>query len=139
MSQDVQDQDVPEKGVQSWRFPRMFWTGNAAELCERAAYYGMAIALAYYLTDQIGFSDIWTGYVAGAFASILYLLPTFSGIMADRIGFRRALILAFTLLVIGYALLGVAGIELSSAPAAADSAALAEASSSRRTRRWGAS
>ena len=33
------------QGAQTWRFPRMFWTGNAAELCERAAYYGTFIAL----------------------------------------------------------------------------------------------
>jgi len=38
------------QGAQSWRFPRMFWTGNAAELCERAAYYGTFIALSLYLT-----------------------------------------------------------------------------------------
>ena len=35
----------------SWRFPRTFWIANAAELFERAAYYGMAIALVLYLTD----------------------------------------------------------------------------------------
>ena len=94
----------------NWRFPRTFWFANVAELFERAAYYGMAIALAHYLTDRIGFTDVSTGYVAAAFASILYLLPTFSGILADRIGFRRALLLAFALLAVGYALLGVAGL-----------------------------
>ena len=90
----------------SWRFPRTFWIANTAELFERAAYYGMAIALVVYLTDRVGFTDIEAGFLAGSFASILYLLPTFSGIMADKIGFRRALMLAFALLTFGYALLG---------------------------------
>jgi len=103
----------PQPQRSGWSYPRTFWIANGAELFERAAYYGMAIALAYYLTDQIGFSDVWTGYVAGAFASVLYLLPTFTGIMADRIGFRRALILAFALLTVGYALLGLAGLTVS--------------------------
>ncbi len=94
----------------TWRFPRTFWYANVAELFERAAYYGMFIALTLYLTDRIGFGDIWTGLVGAGFASVLYLLPTFSGIMADRIGFRRALLLAFGLLAAGYALLGVAGV-----------------------------
>lgn len=102
----------------AWSYPRTFWIANGAELFERAAYYGMAIALAVYLTDQIGFTDVWTGYVAGAFASILYLFPTFTGIMADKIGFRRALILAFACLTAGYALLGVAGLRVGH-PAAA--------------------
>lgn len=97
-------------GRVSWRFPRTFWMANGAELFERAAYYGMAIALAVYLTDKIGFTDIQTGYVAAVFASVLYLLPTFTGIMADRMGFRRALLLAFACLTVGYALLGVAGL-----------------------------
>lgn len=94
----------PEK--LSWRFPRTFWFANAAELFERAAFYGAFIFLAYYLTERVGFSDQEAGIVSALFASILYLLPTFMGTMADRIGFRRALMLAFALLTAGYWLLG---------------------------------
>ncbi len=92
----------------SWRFPRMFWIANGAELFERAAFYGMFIALAVYLTREIGFTDVQTGWVAALFACVLYLLPTFMGVMADTIGFRRALMLAFALLTAGYFLLGAA-------------------------------
>ncbi len=90
----------------SWRFPRTFWIANGIELFERAAYYGCFIALAVYLTDSVGFTDVQTGWVVACFASVLYLLPTFLGALADRIGFRAALILAFTLLAAGYGLLG---------------------------------
>lgn len=89
-----------------WSFPRAFWTANVAELFERAAYYGVFIELSLYLTRRIGFTDIEAGYVAACFSSVIYLLPTFMGAMADRIGFRKALALAFFLLTIGYALLG---------------------------------
>ncbi|UCC29655.1 MAG: MFS transporter [Phycisphaerales bacterium] len=92
----------------SWRFPRTFWIANTAELFERAAFYGMFIALTLYLTREVGFTDKETALVAGLFASVLYLLPTFMGAMADKIGFRRALILAFSLLTVGYFLLGAA-------------------------------
>jgi len=90
----------------SWRFPRTFWFANGAELCERAAFYGMFITLVRYLNQDIGFTDVETGWITGAFASILYFLPTFMGIMADKIGFKQALMLAFTLLTGGYWLLG---------------------------------
>jgi dipeptide/tripeptide permease len=90
----------------SWRFPRTFWIANTAELLERAAFYGMFIALTLYLTRKVGFTDVEVGYVGACFASILYLLPLFVGAMADRIGFRKALMLAFVLLTVGYALLG---------------------------------
>lgn len=89
-----------------WRFPRIFWIANTTELFERAAFYGMFITLTLYLTRIIGFSDVEAGYVSACFASVIYLLPTFLGAMADKIGFRRALILAFILLTVGYALLG---------------------------------
>ncbi|MCH8967431.1 MAG: MFS transporter, partial [Planctomycetes bacterium] len=96
----------PEK--LGWRFPRAFWVANTAELFERAAFYGMFIALVLYLTRDVGFTDIEAGYVTAAFASIIYLLPTFMGAMADKIGFRRALMLAFSLLTVGYFLLAAA-------------------------------
>jgi dipeptide/tripeptide permease len=94
------------RATSGWRFPRTFWVANTIELFERAAFYGMFIALALYLTERVGFSDIQAGYAAAAFSSVMYLLPPFSGAMADKIGFRRALILAFALLAIGYFLLG---------------------------------
>lgn len=90
----------------SWRFPRTFWYANGAELCERAAYYGMFITLYRYLNIDVGFTDPQTGLVTALFAGGIYLLPTFMGIMADKIGFKQALILAFSLLAAGYALLG---------------------------------
>ena len=90
----------------SWRFPGTFWIANSVELFERAAFYGVFIVLSLYLTRRVGFTDVESGYVAACFSSVLYLLPTFMGAMADRIGFRRTLMLAFSLLTVGYFLLG---------------------------------
>ncbi len=100
------DQPSPPTEKPTWRFPKTFWFANSAELFERAAYYGMFITLLRYLNADIGFTDVEAGYVTGIFAAVLYFLPTFMGIMADKIGFRRALIIAFALLTAGYALLG---------------------------------
>ncbi|HID38554.1 MAG TPA: MFS transporter, partial [Calditrichaeota bacterium] len=90
-----------------WKFPREFWTANIIELFKRAAYYGMFIALTLFLTREVGFTDIETGWVTALFASFLYLAPTFTGTLADKMGFRQALILAFLLLGIGYLFLGL--------------------------------
>ena len=91
----------------TWKFPREFWMANLMELTERAAYYGFFIVLTLYLTDIVGFGDKMTGVVAGVFFSGLYLLPPFVGAIADRIGFKNGLILAFSLLTIGYFFLGI--------------------------------
>ncbi len=90
-----------------WKFPKEFWLANFMELCERAAYYGFFIVLTLYLTDIVGFNDKETGIVAGVFFAGLYFLPPFVGAIADKIGFKNGLILAFGLLTIGYALLGM--------------------------------
>jgi dipeptide/tripeptide permease len=84
------------------KFPRAFWTANAVELLERAAWYGVFVALTLYLSRILGFSDIEAAATSGVFSAGLYFLPTFSGAYADKIGFRRALLLAFSLLTIGY-------------------------------------
>jgi dipeptide/tripeptide permease len=95
------------KSELSWKFPKDFWLANVMELCERAAYYGFFILLTVYLTDLVGFSDIWGNTIAGVFAAFVYFLPPFSGAISDRIGFKNGLILAFGLLAIGYFFLGI--------------------------------
>ena len=95
------------KPQNTWRFPKTFWFANAMELCERAAYYGFFILITLYLSKVVGFSDVEAGIISGVFSGCLYLLPPFAGLIADRIGFRRAMILAFSLLTFGYGILGV--------------------------------
>lgn len=91
----------------TWRFSSPFWVANGVELLERAAWYGVFVAITLYLSRILGFDDIEAGVISGVFSAGLYLLPPFSGAYADRIGFRRALLLAFGLLSIGYALMWV--------------------------------
>lgn len=95
------------KRKESWKFPREFWLANFMELCERAAYYGFFIVLTLYLTDIVGFDDKATGIVAGIFFALLYFFPPFVGAVSDKIGFKNGLIVAFSLLTVGYFFLGV--------------------------------
>ena len=97
---------IAKKTKGGWKFPRAFWTANVVELFERAAYYAVFIAITLYLTRVVGFNDINAGWIGGVFAAGLYFLPPFSGAFADKIGFRKAVILAFALLSIGYFTLG---------------------------------
>lgn len=92
---------------ETWKFPRAFWVANTVELFERAAYYGVFIVITLYLSRIIGFGDIEAATIAGLFQAMLYLLPTFAGAYADKIGFRKSLMLAFGLLTLGYAGMGL--------------------------------
>ncbi|MFI3286757.1 MAG: MFS transporter [Rikenellaceae bacterium] len=84
------------------KFSRAFWVANSVELLERAAYYGVFVVITLYLSRIIGFNDIESATIAGGFSALLYFLPTFAGALADKIGFRSAMLLAFSLLTVGY-------------------------------------
>ena len=83
-------------------FSKAFWTANIVELLERGAYYGVFIVITLYLSRILGFSDVEAAMISGVFSGGLYLLPTFTGALADKIGFKYSLILAFSLLTLGY-------------------------------------
>ena len=88
-------------------FTRAFWVSNTVELFERMAYYAVFIVLTIYLSSILGFNDFEASMISGLFSGGLYLLPIFSGAYADKIGFRKSMIIAFSLLSVGYLGLGV--------------------------------
>lgn len=88
------------------KFSRTFWTANMSELFERMAYYAIFIVITLYLSQTLGFSDIEAGIISGLFSGGLYLLPMFTGAIADKFGYRQSILLAFVLLTIGYFSLG---------------------------------
>jgi proton-dependent oligopeptide transporter, POT family len=98
--------DTPPAGLLR-SFPRVFWIANVMELFERAAYYGLNSVLAIYLTDEIvrgglGFSEQSVGFLQGLIYAFTYVIPILGGALADRYGYRRMLLIAFSLLASGY-------------------------------------
>ena len=87
-------------------FERPFWVANFTELFERLAYYGASAVLAIYLNEQLHFSKELTGWMIGIFGFVVWFLPVLGGTLADRFGFRRALMFAYLVMTIGYFLLG---------------------------------
>lgn len=88
------------------KFPRTFWAANTIELFERLAYYGMNVIISIYLTRRVGFSTENSITIVGLFIASLYLLPIPAGAISDKIGFRNGLFIAFSVLAIGYGVLG---------------------------------
>ena len=89
----------------SERFPKIFWTANATELFERAAYYSMASFIVIYL-GQLGLGTYWPAILNTLLWYLVYFLPVLSGTIADQVGYRRSLLFAFVLLAGGYFLMG---------------------------------
>jgi len=87
-------------------FESAFWIANTTELFERLAYYATAAVLAIYLNEQLHFSSELTGWLIGTFGLVVWFLPVLGGTLADRFGFRRALMFAYLVMTLGYFLLG---------------------------------
>jgi dipeptide/tripeptide permease len=87
-------------------FEPAFWIANLTELFERLAYYATAAVLAIYLNEQLHFSSELTGWLIGTFGLVVWFLPILGGTLADRFGFRRALMFAYLIMTMGYFLLG---------------------------------
>lgn len=88
-----------------------FWIASMMELFERWAWYGMFAVLALYLTGStdegaLGFSHIEKGQIMGVVTAILYFLPIITGVVADKIGYKLSLIIAYVLLGTGYYFMG---------------------------------
>jgi dipeptide/tripeptide permease len=89
-------------------FSKPFWAANVSELFERIAYYGMAPVLVPYLTQVRGFDESAAIRVGGNLGFIVYGVTILSGMLADWLGYRRAMLLAYVLLAAGYAGVGAA-------------------------------
>ncbi|PYT82249.1 MAG: hypothetical protein DMG40_06685 [Acidobacteria bacterium] len=90
-------------------FERPFWVANISEIFERLSYYGAFASLAIYLQGKLNFSTEQTGTLTGIFGGMVWFLAIFGGAVADRLGFRRALSLAYLILAVAYFLIGSIG------------------------------
>jgi proton-dependent oligopeptide transporter, POT family len=90
-------------------FERSFWIANATEIFERLSYYGAFASLALYLQEKLNFSTEQTGTLTGIFGGMVWFLAIFGGATADRLGFRRALSVAYLILTAAYFLIGSIG------------------------------
>jgi dipeptide/tripeptide permease len=89
------------------KYPRIFWLSNLIELFERYAWYGFYMGFGLFLvgskeTGAMGFSPVEKGTIMGTGSMLLYLLPILTGAIADKIGYKRVLLLAFMIYASGF-------------------------------------
>lgn len=90
-------------------FERPFWVANISELFERLSYYAAFASLARYLHETLSFPAAQASSLTGLFGGLVWFLAAFGGTLADRLGFRRSLSLAYFILSFSYFLLGSLG------------------------------
>lgn len=87
-------------------FERPFWVANITEMFERLSYYGSFAFLVRYLNETLHFPTEQATTLTSIFGFAVWFLAIFGGAVADKMGFRRALSLAYLVLTIAYFLIG---------------------------------
>ncbi len=78
------------------------------EMWERFSFYGMRALLMLYMTSKLQYPDAKASLIYGTYTSLVYLMPLFGGMIADRIlGYRKAVILGGILMAIGHFVLAL--------------------------------
>ena len=90
-------------------FERPFWVANFSELFERLSYYAVFAVLARYLHEGLHFDVERASSLTGMFGGWVWFLAVIGGAVADRLGFRRALSLAYLILSFAYFMMGSIG------------------------------
>jgi POT family proton-dependent oligopeptide transporter len=87
-------------------FERPFWVANTTEIFERLSYYAVFASLVRYLHEVLRFPTEQASTLGGFFGGAVWIMAIFGGALADKIGFRRALSLAYLILSCSYFLVG---------------------------------
>ncbi|MFA5623657.1 MAG: MFS transporter [Bradymonadales bacterium] len=87
-----------------------FWSANIMEAFERLAYFGVRTILPLYMvgteTGRLGMSYTEKGVIFTVWALLQCLIPMISGGFTDNYGYKKSLVVAFTVNIIGYLLMG---------------------------------
>ncbi len=102
----------PPSLLDRFRLPWPFWMLCTMEMWERLAYYGLRVVVGVYIAQ----ADVEGGlhWTQADRATIFFwwsifqsVLPTFTGGLADRYGYKKTILVSITLKLLGYVLMGM--------------------------------
>ncbi|MCB0508002.1 MAG: peptide MFS transporter [Chitinophagales bacterium] len=78
------------------------------EMWERFSFYGMRALLVLFMVQQLHYGDVKANLIYGTYTALVYLMPLFGGIAADKVlGYRKAIILGGALMALGHLILAI--------------------------------
>ena len=78
------------------------------EMWERFSFYGMRALLVLFMVHQLHYADAKANLIYGTYTALVYLMPLFGGIAADKfLGYRKAIILGGILMAAGHLILAI--------------------------------
>ena len=78
------------------------------EMWERFFFFLMRALLVLFMVHQLHYADVKANLIYGTYTALVYLMPLFGGIAADKIlGYRKAIILGGILMALGHLILAI--------------------------------
>jgi POT family proton-dependent oligopeptide transporter len=90
------------------RHPKQLYLLFFTEMWERFSFYGMKALLLAYMVSQLKFDEPKGYAILGSYSALVYTMPMFGGMIADRyLGYRKAILFGGVLMAIGHLVLAV--------------------------------
>lgn len=90
------------------KHPRQLYLLFFTEMWERFSFYGMKALLLAYMVTQLKFDEPKGYAILGSYAALVYTMPMFGGMLADRfLGYRKAITFGGIMMTIGHLVLAI--------------------------------
>jgi POT family proton-dependent oligopeptide transporter len=102
------DGTTAENEIVETKHPKQLYLLFFTEMWERFSFYGMKALLLAYMVTQLKFDEPKGYAILGSYAALVYTMPMFGGMLADRfLGYRKSILFGGILMVIGHLTLAV--------------------------------
>ena len=87
--------------------PKGLWVLALANTGERFGYYTMLAVFALFLGENFGFEAGTASEIYTWFLTMVYFLPLFGGMLADKFGYSKMVVIGIVIMFVGYLLLSL--------------------------------
>ncbi len=87
--------------------PKGLYALALANTGERFGYYTMLAVFTLFIKDNFGFNEGTAGLIYSTFLMLVYFLPLFGGMLADRIGYGKCVTVGISIMFLGYLFLAI--------------------------------
>lgn len=101
--------ELKQTAIAFVKAPKALWGVNIPYVLEGLVYFGILTILGKYCSENVQLSDLYSGWVYSGVTGGITLAMLFLGGVSDKIGVRKALILAFILFVTGRTTIALSG------------------------------
>ncbi|MDR0537158.1 MAG: peptide MFS transporter [Tannerellaceae bacterium] len=95
--------------------PKGLYALALANTGERFGYYTMIAIFVLFLQAKFGFDEYKAGSIYSTFLGFVYFMPFLGGMLADRLGYGKMVLIGITVMFAGYLLLAVPVVDISAA------------------------